>query len=143
LTIVKSYSNQETGVIKDIYTLSLPKNGIKKSPVEGTWVEAVTKTDTMYFLPHYDGQYPIFNLNRSPRVTEGYMLPGYFSGSCLYILGDKSISIQWFLSGSSVFNRSYFEFLPGGNTFKILNFFADPLAKAEKDTLIFTRIETK
>lgn len=143
LTIIKNYDNQATGLIKDIYTLSLPKNGIKKSPVEGTWVEVVYKTDTLFFLPDYDGQYPIFNLNRATRVSEGLTLPGYFSGPYWYIAGDKNISIQWFLSSFSGFNRYYFEFLPGGNTFKILNFFADPSSTTERDTLTFTRVETK
>jgi hypothetical protein len=143
LTIIKNYNNQGTGHIKDIYTLSLPKSGIKKSPVTGTWVETVTKTDTMVFSPEYDGQFPIFILNRATRVIEGYTLPGYFSGPYWYITGANSISIQWFLSSTTAFNRFYFEFSAGGNEFKILNFFTDPMSTAERDTLTFTRIVTK
>jgi hypothetical protein len=139
LVIQKSYTNSENIVTKDIYTLTLPKSGIKKSPMEGTWIESEQKTDTIIFSPEYDGQFPVFNLNREFRVTDSGTLPGYSSGPYWYILGTNSISLDWFLSSYSWFNRYYFDLQPGGKEFKILNFFAEP--NETRDTLTFVKTE--
>lgn len=139
LIIQKNYTNSENIVTKDIYSLALPKSGIRKSPMDGTWIESELKKDTIIFSPEYDGQFPVFNLKREFLVTASGYLPGYLSGPYWYILGTKNISLSWFLSGYSWFNRYYFELQPGGNEFKITNFFAEN--NEVPDTLTFRRIE--
>lgn len=107
----------------------------------GTWVESISGTDTIVFSPEYDGQFPVFNLNRKFRITDGYTLPGYFSGPYWYILRENSISINWFLSSNSAFNRYYFKLMPEGNQLKIASFFSDPPEPLSGDTLTFTKIK--
>jgi len=141
IALTKVYSNPATEPFTDSYSLSSPKTGIKKSPLDGTWVESVQKTDTLFFSPEFDGQYPVFNLKREKRLAEGYLLPGYFSGPYHYILGENSISVNWFLSSNSAFNRGYFKMLPGENDFLIGNFFTEPPTAMYTDTLTFTKIK--
>jgi hypothetical protein len=115
---------------------------LKTSPINGTWIEAENKTDTIVFLSEYDGQNPIFELKRGFRVTEeGYKLPDYHSGSYNYKLGNNYISVYWFFSSGS-FQSFYFKLIPEENKFIIGNFFKDPeKKKTESDTLIFVRIK--
>jgi hypothetical protein len=138
LIIQKDYGTPT--VYHDIYRLSIPKTGIKQSPMLGTWVESIKKTDTIVFSPDYDGIYPIFNLKRGFRISEGYTLPNYFSGPYWYILGRNSISVSWFLSSSSLYKRYHFNVLPGGKMFEIGNFFTDPTIPPVMDTLTFVKI---
>lgn len=133
-TIPKSNSNC------DIYRLALPESGIKQSPLSGTWVETNKKTDTIVFAPEYDGIFPVFNLKRGFRITEGVKLPDYFSGPYLYVLSKDCISVNWFLSSNSLYNRFYFKLHPEGNKFEIENFFADPELQEAPDTLTFIKI---
>jgi len=117
------------------------KNGLKASPLKGTWIEMEKKNDTMVFSSEYDGQYPIFNLKRGFRFTEGDKLPDYYSGPYNFKLGQNSISVYWFLSSGS-FQTYYFKLIPGENKFKVGNFFKDPERnKSESDTLMFIRIK--
>ena len=139
LIILKDYNTASE--YRDIYRLSLTKSGIKESPLLGTWVETLHNTDTIVFSPVYDGTFPIFNLNRSFRISEGYTLPDFYSGPYWYTLGANSISIKWFLSSNSLYNRYYFRVLPEGNRFEIENFFADPTIPSEMDTLTFVKIK--
>ena len=141
LLFSKHYGNLATGVYTDSYCVSFPKSGMKESPISGTWLESISKTDTLVFSPEYDGLYPVFNLKRKFRVTEGYSLPGYFSGPYWYILGENSISVNWFLSSNSQYNRYYFKLIPEGNELKIGSFFADPPFPLGRDTLTFTKIK--
>jgi hypothetical protein len=98
------------------------------------------KTDTIVFSPEYDGQFPIFNLNRGFRDDNPH-LPKYCSGPYWYILGENSISVNWFLSSNIAYNRYYFEMTPGKVEFKIGNFFTDPTATFNPDTLTFIKIK--
>ncbi len=114
---------------------------LKTSPINGTWIESEKKTDTIVFLPEYDGQNPVFELKRGFRTTEGYKLPDYFSGPYNFKLGNNSISLYWFFSSGS-FQTYYFKMIPEENKFKIGNFFKDPeKKKQEPDTLLFLRIK--
>lgn len=140
LTITKSYGIPATETYSDAYSVSRPKTGIKKSPIDGTWVESVLKTDTIVFSPEYDGQFPVFNLKRAKGNSEGYTLPGYCSGPYNYILGENSISVNWFLSSNSAYNRYYFEMMPEGKELKIGTFFSDPPEPMKTDTLTFIKI---
>jgi len=40
------------------------KSEFKKSPIFGIWIERTNKSDSLIFLPEYDGQNPIFQLKR-------------------------------------------------------------------------------
>jgi hypothetical protein len=140
LIIYKVTYNHEIATYYDIFSVSLPKTGIKQSPVNGKWVETVMKTDTMVFATEYNGLFPVFTLNRGFIVTDSLSLPKYFSGPYWYIIGDNSISTNWFLSSNSAFNRYYFKIMPGGDKFKIGNFFTDPSQPLERDTLTFIKL---
>jgi hypothetical protein len=139
LIISKSY--EAPFEFHDIYRLRLTNTGSKESPMHGTWVEVLHRKDTIVFASEYDGIYPVFNLNRGYRISEGYTLPDYFSGSYWYILGTNSISVNWFLSSNSIYNRFYFNVLPAENTITIGNFFADPTIPPVADTLTFVKIK--
>ncbi len=121
---------------------SCQKNGLKKSPLNGAWIESIKKTDTIVFAPEFDGQNPVFELKRGFRITEeGYKLPDYFSGPYWYKLSGDSISLIWFLSSGS-FQTYYFKLKPDENKFLIGNFFKNPENTGnEKDTLVFIKIE--
>jgi len=114
---------------------------LKKSPINGTWIELEKKSDTIVFLPEYNGQYPIFELKRGFRIADGNKLPDYFSGPYHFKLGINSISLFWFLSSAS-FQNFYFKMIPEEDKFEIGNFFKDPeKKKQEADTLSFIRIK--
>ena len=140
LFISKKYGNAAIETYSDIYSVSLRKTGIKQSPLTGTWVENLQKTDTLVFSPEYDGQYPIVTLNRNKRESGEYSVPGYSTGPYWYILGKNSISLNWFLSSNSIFNRYFFTLMPSGNQLKIGRFFTDTPPLLENDTLTFTKI---
>lgn len=114
----------------------------KTSPLQGTWVELMKRSDTMVFSSEYEGQNPVFNLKRGTRTTEeGHILPDYFSGPYNYKLDQNSISVYWFLSSGS-YQTYYFKHIAGEEKFKIGNFFKDPGGKkTECDTLIFIRLK--
>ena len=115
---------------------------LKASPLLGTWVELLKRSDTIVFSPVYDGQNPVFNLKRGTRITEeGYILPDYFSGPYNFKISQNSISVYWFLSSGS-YQTYYFKHLLGEDKFEIGNFFKDPeKRKLEKDTLVFVRLK--
>jgi len=121
---------------------SCQKNAIKTSPLNGTWIEGLTKNDTIVFAAEFDGQNPVFELKRGFRITEeGYKLPDYYSGAYSYNLSGDSISVYWFLSSGS-FQSYFFERMPGEKEFLIGNFFKNPENSGnESDTLIFERIK--
>jgi hypothetical protein len=121
---------------------SCQKNVLKTSPLNGTWIECITKNDTIVFAAEYDGQNPVFELKRGFRITEeGYKLPDYYSGPYSYKLSGDSISLYWFLSSGS-FNSYFFEKMTGENKFLIGNFFKNPENSGnESDTLVFERIQ--
>ena len=122
-------------------SLYCQKNFLKTSPINGTWIEILKKTDTIVFASEFDGQNAVFELKRGFRIADGYKLPDYFSGPYNFKLGNNSISVYWFLSSGS-FQTYYFKMIPEENKFKIGNFFKDPeKKKPESDTLIFIRIK--
>lgn len=107
---------------------------LKRSPVNGIWIEEVSKTDTIVFHPEYDGRNPIFNLNRGRNTDK---LPKSFSGPYRYMLSNGSISINWFLSSDLTYNTYYFNISKDGSKLKIGNFFSNPYLN--HDTLSFIR----
>ena len=139
LTFSKVSANTSTVSFIDTFKMSLPKTGLKKSPIEGIWVETTLKTDTLEFSSEYDGQFPIFNLKREFEIIDGQSLLGHFSGPYNYKLLENSISTQWFLSSNSAYFRYYFNMEPGETEFKIGNFFAD--SPENEDTLTFVKIK--
>jgi len=122
--------------------LNAQRSMLKASPLQGTWIEAERKADTIVFSPEYDGQNAVFDLKRGTRTTEeGFTLPDYFSGPYSFKPGQNSISVYWFLSSGSS-QTYYFNLMAGENKFEIGNFFKDPeKRKPEKDTLLFIRIK--
>jgi len=122
-------------------TASCQKNQLPKSPLSGTYIEMEKKTDTIVFQSVYEGQNPVFELKRGLRLSEGYLLPDYYSGYYNYSISQDSISLYWFLSSGSA-HSWYFKSLPEQNKLIIGNFFKSPENNAdEKDTLVFTRIK--
>lgn len=120
---------------------SCQKSVLKKSPLNGTYIESEKKSDTIVFRSEYDGQNPVFELKRGFRITEGYKLPDYYSGPYNYKISQKSIFLFWFLSVGS-FQSYYFKSVPEENKFIIGNFFKNPVNSTnEKDTLVFIRIK--
>lgn len=120
---------------------SCQKSLLKKSPINGTYIESEKKSDTIIFLSEYDGQNPVFELKRGFRIADGYKLPDYYSGPYNYKISQKSISLYWFLSSGS-FQTYYFKSTPEENKFLIGNFFKNPENNTnEKDTLVFIRIK--
>ena len=120
---------------------SCQKNLLKKSPLNGTYIEMEKKSDTIIFRSEYDGQNSIFELKRGFRITDGYKLPDYYSGSYNYKISQNSISLYWFLSSGS-YQSYYFKSLPEENKLIIGNFFKNPVDNTnEKDTLVFIRIK--
>lgn len=113
--------------------------GFWKSPVSGTWVEEIHKTDTLVFLPEYDGQHPIFQLNRGLDNGDRANLPKLYSVAYWYILTDRSISIQYFFSSTIGFQSCYFKIFPDSVKFEIANFLKEPSSKT--DTLTFYRLQ--
>ena len=111
------------------------KESFKESPITGTWVETTTKTDTLEFLPEYDGTNPILWLKRGKNDDN---LPKIYSGPYSYELSGNSITMNWFLSSNMSFHEYFFEPSPDKEILKIGNFYNNPYDN--KDTLIFRMI---
>jgi len=120
--------------------ISSQKELLKTSPLSGTWIESINKTDTIVFLSEFDGQYPVFEFKRGFRITDGMKLPDYYSGPYNYWLSEDHISLFWFLSSGS-FQTYYFKVLPEQGTLRIGSFFKNPLNdRGASDTLVFIKI---
>jgi hypothetical protein len=117
-----------------IISTSCDKNDIEKSPIDGVWIEANHKTDTLVF----DTQSTAFNLNRGTEVINGYLLPKYHSGLYMYELENDSISLKWLFSSSSYGRNYYLKLDLKNNQIKIGNFFVDSIGSNE--ILTFTKI---
>ena len=114
-----------------------PESEFKKSPLNGIWVEENVRTDTIIFKPYYDGQEPIFNLERGQRNNSN--LPKYNSGPYHYRLEDGVIKTQWFLSSSITYNPYYIKISNDSSVIKIGNFYDS--SPQNYDTLIFIRVD--
>jgi hypothetical protein len=114
------------------------KSEFKKSPIIGTWVEKVNKTDTLIFLPVYDGQYPIFQLKRGFDPNDKHNnVPRSPFGPYWYKLETNNILINWFLSSDSKFHSYYFWLSDNNINLKICDFFN--FYRSPKDTLTFIK----
>jgi len=116
-------------------TLQCQKDTFKKSPIAGTWVEKTNSSDTLEFLPEYDGTNPIFWLKRGKNDDN---LPKEYSGPYSYELSENTISMRWFLSSNGGFQGYYLELSPDKEILKIGNFYNNPYE--DKDTLVFRMI---
>lgn len=103
--------------------ISCEKNDTEKVPLDGTWIEATHKTDTLVF----DHQHTFFNLNRGTEIRNGYLLPKYLSGSHFYEIRKDSISLRWVFSSSSYGKNYYFNVDSKNGQIRIGNFFVDSL----------------
>jgi hypothetical protein len=117
-------------------TIQCQKNTFQESPVAGTWIETASNTDTLEFLPEYDGQNPIFWLKRGKNEDN---LPKSNSGPYSYKLSENTISMNWFLSSNMSYHEYFFELSQDKEILKIGNFYNNPYVN--KDTLIFTRVK--
>ena len=113
------------------------KSELKKSPIIGTWIERTKHSDSLIFLPEYDGRNPIFQLRRGFYPNDRTKLPKSFSGPYWYKLERNSISISYFLSSDSRFHSYYFWQSKDKTKLRIGNFFGDN--KSQKDTLTFIK----
>jgi hypothetical protein len=111
------------------------KSQFKKSPIIGTWIESTNHSDSLIFLPEYDGQNPIFQLKRGFNPLDRTKLPKPFSGPYWYKLEGNRISISWFLSSEAGYHSYYFWLSHDKIKLRISNFFGDN--KSQKDTLTF------
>jgi len=113
------------------------KSELKKSSISGTWIERTNHSDSLIFLPEYDGINPIFRLGRGFDPKDRTKLPKAFSVPYWYKLYKNSISISWFLSSDSRYH-SYYLWLSADKTkIRIGNFFGDN--KSQHDTLTFIK----
>lgn len=112
------------------------KEGFQKSPVAGTWVETTSNSDTLEFLPEYDGTNPIFWLKRGKNDDN---LPKGYSGPYSYELSENTISMNWFLSSNMSYHEYFFKISPDKEILKIGNFYNNP--NENKDTLVFRMIK--
>ena len=119
-----------------IFSLHCQENVFQKSPVSGTWVEISKNTDTLEFLPEYDGINPIVWLKRG-KIDKN--LPKEYSGPYYYELFENTISMKWFLSSNSGYHAYYFELSPDKELLKIGNFYNRPYEI--KDTIVFSLIK--
>lgn len=114
--------------------ISCEKNSIENPWIDGIWIEATHKTDTLVF----DNQYPSFYLNRGTEIRGGYLLPKSLSGPYSYEIEKDSISLRWGLSSYSGGIKYYFDLDINNDLIKIGNFFVDSLNN--NITLSFSRI---
>lgn len=102
--------------------------GCKKEDVSlqlnGTWVEAKDKSDTIVF--RNDGR---FDLNRGKEMRNGHLLPKYGSGSYEYKVSADSIALYNGLSSCYCFKDYYFEVQNG--TIRIGDFYRKDVAQSE------------
>ena len=117
-----------------VLSTSCDKNNIENSTLDGVWVEANHKTDTLVF----DNQYTGFILNRGTEIRNGYLLPKYLSGPYMYEIENDSISLRWSASSSSYANKYYFKLDSKNKEIKIGNFFVDSIHSGE--ILTFTKV---
>jgi hypothetical protein len=115
------------------------KSEIKKSPIIGIWIEKINKSDSLIFLPEYDGQNPIFQLKRGFDQNDRTRLPKPLSGPYWYKLDTNRISISWFLSSDARYHSYYFWLSSDKTRIRIGNFFGDN--KSQKDTLTFIKVK--
>ena len=113
------------------------KSEFKKSPIAGTWIERTKHSDSLIFLPEYDGRNPIFQVRRGFDPNDRTKLPKSFSGPYWYKLEAKSISISWFPSSDIRFHSYYFWQSRDKTKLRIGNFFGDN--KSQQDTLTFIK----
>lgn len=107
------------------------KEVFTESPIAGTWVENLSKTDTLEFIAEYDGEYPIFWLKRGKNDDS---LPKSYSGPYSYYLNNNTISMRWFLSSNAEFHSYFFELSPDKEILKMGDFFN---TSVNTDTLVF------
>ena len=114
------------------------KNELKKSPIIGTWIEKLKKSDTLIFLSEYDGQNPIFQLKRGfDPIEKKNKVPKSFSGPYWYKLESNRILINWFLSSDGNFHSYYFWLSENKMNIRISDFIND--SRSQKDTLTFIK----
>lgn len=115
------------------------KSEIKKSPVTGIWNENMNKSDSLIFLPEYDGQNPIFHLKRGFDLNDATRLPKPLSGPYWYNLDEDKISINWFLSSDLRYHSYYFWLSSDKTILRIGNFFGS--SESQNDTLTFIKVK--
>ena len=106
-----------------VLSTSCDKNSIENSTLDGVWIEANHKTDTIVFNNQSSG----LILNRGTEIRNGFLLPKYHSGIYISEIENDSISLRWGLSGSSYANKYYFKLDKKNNEIKIGNFFVDSI----------------
>lgn len=114
-----------------------PESEFKKSPLMGIWVEENMGTDTLIFFPYYDGQEPIFDLERGRRRNNN--LPEYYSGPYHYRLENDVIRTQWFLSSTITYNPYYIKISNDSNEMEVGRFYDS--SPQNYDTLRFIRVD--
>lgn len=98
-------------------------NTVKKSPINGTWIEEIHQEDTLVFYPEYDGREPVFYLKRGRKNN----IPKTHSGPYNFKPSKDSISIHWFLSSNIAYQTYFLAFTPDSNRLIMGNFFNDSL----------------
>ena len=106
-----------------VISTSCDKNNIENSTLNGVWVEANHKTDTLVF----DNQSTWLNLNRETELRNGYVMPKIHSGPYMYEIKNDSISLRWMASSSSDVRNYYFKPDLKNNEIKVGNFFVDSI----------------
>lgn len=92
------------------------------SLLNGVWIHAETKTDTMDFTPKFLVSEKTFELKRGKEVQEGEELPKIGSGSYVYEIRRDAIYIRYLLSSSTELKPWYFKIYPDRKSFDIGNF---------------------
>jgi hypothetical protein len=80
--------------------------------LEGKWIEATGKTDTLEFT--FVGDREALLVRRGKEIRDGILLPKYNSGLYEYRLLSGKISLRWVAASTSTFNDYYFVQLPAG-----------------------------
>jgi hypothetical protein len=92
---------------------------ITENIIEGKWVEATTRTDTISF--EIIDKSAMFTLSRGVEFQDGVSKPKYRSGTYLYNLDKDKISLKWLLSSNSEFEEYYFRI--NGKNLDVGNFY--------------------
>ena len=133
-------------VVPEKYSTNFDKNKLdslytdsefQKSPIEGIWIESNVNTDTLFFFPYYDGQDPIFILERGRKVEN--QLPKQNSGMYHYRLGNNFIKTHWGFSSNLSYYSYYFRLSNDSSEIKIGNFYSS--SHQDYDTLVFKRVD--
>jgi len=106
-----------------VITTSCDKNNIENSTLDGVWIEANHKTDTLVF----NNPPSWLTLNRGTEIRNGFLLPKYHSGDYMSEIENDSISLRWGASSSTYANKYYFKLDLKNNEIKIGNFFVDSI----------------